>query len=233
MSIHDDPDYQAGDPASPEHCPSGTIISPHTHRDNRIPPGQTRTRKWPVLDAFGPPTLEVSEWRLKVFGLVENPYALTFAEFQDMPRVTVFSDFHCVTRWSLLGNLWEGVATRDLLERATVKSAARYVICHGSDNAWSTNLPLVDFLQSDCLLADRHDGSSISREHGGPVRGVIPQLYAWKSAKWICGIELVAEDRAGYWEQCGYHMRGDPWNEERFGVSPIRSGDGGGGPEDT
>ena len=195
MSIHDDPDYQAGDPASPEHCPSGTIISPHTHRDNRIPPGQTRTRKWPVLDAFGPPTLEVSEWRLKVFGLVENPYALTFAEFQDMPRVTVFSDFHCVTRWSLLGNLWEGVATRDLLER--------------------------------------HDGSSISREHGGPVRGVIPQLYAWKSAKWICGIELVAEDRAGYWEQCGYHMRGDPWNEERFGVSPIRSGDGGGGPEDT
>jgi DMSO/TMAO reductase YedYZ molybdopterin-dependent catalytic subunit len=225
-----DPKYQTGEPLAPNDCPPGLLISPDTRRSNRIPPGQSRTRKWPVLDAFGPPRLDPSQWQLDIFGLVEHPLSFSREEFLALPRVKVFSDFHCVTKWSRLGNVWEGVSTRELLNRAGVKPQAKYVICHGYDNNWSTNLPLADFLQEDCLLADLHDGMPISLEHGGPVRGMVPQLYAWKSAKWICGIELIEDDRAGYWEQCGYHMHGDPWTEERFRsdqVPPGFSDDGG------
>jgi DMSO/TMAO reductase YedYZ molybdopterin-dependent catalytic subunit len=169
-----------------------------------------------VLDAFGPPQVDLAKWRLRIGGLVERPLELSLAEFQALPRVKVFADFHCVTRWSRLGNLWEGVLTRELLRLAGVDSQARFVICHALDHGWTTNLPLADFLAQDALLADRHDGEPISLEHGGPVRGLVPRLYAWKSAKWICGIELSAADRAGYWERGGYHMRGDPWAEQRF-----------------
>lgn len=210
----EDSKYQPGPPPPP---PEGAIISPDTRRANRIPPGQARTPKWPVLDAFGTPRLPSAEkWRLKIFGLVDKPYELTLAEFQALPRVKVFADFHCVTRWSRLSNVWEGVSTRYLLERAGIKPNAHYVVCHGYDNGWTTNLPLTDFLAEDALLTDLHDGEPISPDHGGPVRGMVPQLYAWKSAKWICGIELVEHDQAGYWERGGYHMRGDPWVEERF-----------------
>jgi DMSO/TMAO reductase YedYZ molybdopterin-dependent catalytic subunit len=169
-----------------------------------------------VLDAFGTPQVDPDKWRLQVFGLVERPLVLSLAEFQALPRVKVFADFHCVTRWSRLGNLWQGVATRELLARAGIRPEARYVVCHGYDNAWTTNLPLADFLAEDALLADTHDGQPISPEHGGPVRGIVPRLYAWKSAKWIRGIELVMEDQPGYWEVNGYHLRGDPWTEQRF-----------------
>lgn len=230
MLVHEDPKYQDGEPATPAQLSAGTIISPDTRRAQRIPPGQSRTRKWPVLDAFGPPLVDLSQWQLKVFGLVERPLTLTLPEFQALPRVKVFSDFHCVTKWSRLGNIWEGVGTRELLRRAGIQPTAKYVVCHGYDNGWSTNLPLADFMQEDCLLADRHDGELISLEHGGPVRGLVPQLYAWKSAKWICGIELVEHDRAGYWEEGGYHMHGDPWREERFRsdqIPPGYSDDGG------
>ncbi|WP_425616647.1 sulfite oxidase-like oxidoreductase [Anatilimnocola sp. NA78] len=210
----DDPKYQPGEPPPP---PEGAIISPDTLRQNRIPPGQSRTPKWPVLDAFGTPRLPKPEqWRLKIFGLVAKPYELTLAEFQTLPRVKVFADFHCVTRWSRLSNVWEGVSTKYLLERAGILPEAKYVVCHGYDNGWTTNLPLSDFLADDALLTDLHDGAPIEPDHGGPVRGMVPQLYAWKSAKWICGIELLPHDQAGYWERGGYHMRGDPWVEERF-----------------
>lgn len=211
-----DSKYQSGAPAGPADQPADVIVSPDTRRAERIPPGQSRTRKWPVLDAFGPPPLLVEKWRLQIFGLVEKPLVFTLAEFQSLPRVKVFSDFHCVTRWSRLDNLWEGVSTSELLTRAGIQPAARFVVCHGYDNGWSTNLPLADFLADDALLADTHDGQPISPEHGGPVRGLVPQLYAWKSAKWICGIELAAHDQPGYWERNGYHLRGDPWQEQRF-----------------
>lgn len=216
--MNDDPKYQQGEPRTPVDVDvgAGIVVSPDTLRADRIPPGQSRTRKWPVLDAFGPPDISDERWALKIFGLVETPLTFTLAEFRSLPRVRVFADFHCVTKWSRLGNIWEGVGTQELLMRAGVKSNAKYVICHGFDHGWTTNLPLSDFLQSDCLLADRHDGEPISVEHGGPVRGMVPQLYAWKSAKWICGIELVEHDRAGYWEAGGYHMHGNPWTEERF-----------------
>jgi DMSO/TMAO reductase YedYZ molybdopterin-dependent catalytic subunit len=208
--------YQAGEPAPPSKQPTDIIISPDTRRSERIPPGQSRTRKWPVLDAFGPPPVALDRWRLQIFGLVERPLVFTLAEFQTLPRVKVFSDFHCVTRWSRLGNLWEGASTRELLNRAGFQPAAQFVVCHGYDNGWTTNLPLADFLADDALLADTHDGQPISIEHGGPVRGLVPRLYAWKSAKWICGIELISTDQPGYWERNGYHLRGDPWAEQRF-----------------
>lgn len=212
----EDPKYQAGEPLPLESLPSDVIISSDTRRENRIPPGQSRTRKWPILDAHGTPQIDLASWKLDVFGLVDQPYSLSLAEFQTLPRVKVYADFHCVTRWSRLGNMWEGVSTRTLLERAGVKPEARYVVCHAYDRGWTTNLPLADFLSNDALLADLHDGQPISADHGGPVRGMVPLLYAWKSAKWIRGIELSAYDKPGYWERGGYHNHGDPWTEERF-----------------
>jgi DMSO/TMAO reductase YedYZ molybdopterin-dependent catalytic subunit len=220
MSFHQDWDaakYQAGDPPSADALASGVIVSPATRREHRLPPGQTRTRKWPVLDAFGVPQIHPSQWSLRIFGLVERELTCNLHDFQALPRVRVFADMHCVTRWSRLGNLWEGVSTRELLGRAGVNPEARFVVCHAYDSGWTTNLLLEHFLAEDALLADTHDGQSITPEHGGPVRGMIPQLYAWKSAKWINAIELVAEDQPGFWEQRGYHRRGDPWTEERYG----------------
>jgi len=211
-----DSKYQTGEPPPASDLSAEVIISPDTRRENRIPPGQSRTRKWPVLDAFGTPHIPLDRWQLRVFGLVERPYTLTLAEFRSLPRVKVYADFHCVTAWSRLGNLWEGVSTRELLDRAGVLPTAKFVVCHAYDNGWTTNLPLSEFLAEDALLADTHDGESISADHGGPVRGMVPRLYAWKSAKWIAGIELIPEDRPGYWEQGGYHLLGDPWREQRY-----------------
>lgn len=211
MSVHDDPKYQGGDPPAPDSVPEGVVVSPDTFRENRIPPGQTRTRKWPVLHYGFVPKIDPNAWRLSVFGLVETPLTLTWEEFRQLPRVTVFSDFHCVTRWSRLGNLWEGVAVRELLRRAGVKPEARYVIPTGDDGGWTTDVPLEAFDVEDALFADMHDGEPIDADHGGPVRLVIPRLYAWKSAKWVRSIELTAEDRPGYWEQAGYHLHADPW----------------------
>ena len=213
----DDPKYQTGDPPTPDALPSGVVISQDTQRSERVPPGQSRTRKWPILHASSVPHVTTETWSLEVTGLVTSQLSFTWSEFQELPRVKVFSDFHCVTRWSRLGNLWEGVSVRELLERAGVDAAARFVIAGGLDGGWTTNLPLADALAEDALLADTHDGEPIDADHGGPVRLVIPQLYAWKSAKWICRIELTADDRPGYWERAGYHNRGDPWAEERFG----------------
>lgn len=208
--------YQTGDAPTPEVIDPGVIVSPDTRRLQRIPPGQSRTRKWPVLDASGPPALNPAHWSLQICGLVERPLSFTLEEFRSLPRVKVFADFHCVTQWSRLGNVWEGVSTRELLSRAAVKLEAKFVLCHGFDRGWTTNLPLSDFLAEDALLTDLHDGEPISLEHGGPVRGMVPQLYAWKSAKWIKAIELIEHDQPGYWENGGYHMRGDPWAEQRF-----------------
>jgi len=198
--------------------PEDAIISPDTQRERRLPPGQSRTQKWPVLDAGGPPVIDLSRWKLRIGGLVASPVEWNWEEFRKLPRVKVFSDFHCVTRWSRLDNLWEGVSTRELMERAGgPRPEARYVMVHAYDGGWTTNLPLEAFLAEDSLVALAHDGEPLSLEHGGPARLLVPRLYAWKSAKWIAGIELLDRDRAGFWEKNGYHMRGDPWEEERFG----------------
>lgn len=201
----------------PEATGDGVIVSPDTRRANRIPPRQSRTLKWPVLDASGTPCLDLAKWTFTVQGLVEKPATWNWEEFQTLPRVKVFADFHCVTRWSRLGNLWEGPSTKELVRLAGgVSSKAKYVLVHGHDYGWTTNLPLEYFLAEDALVAITHDGEPLSSDHGGPARLIVPQLYAWKSAKWAAGVEFRETDLAGYWEEGGYHMRGDPWLEERF-----------------
>ena len=192
------------------------IISPDTQRANRLPPNQVRTLKWPVLDAGGPPQIDLTKWKFKVSGLIKKPMKWNWQEFQSLPRVKVKSDFHCVTRWSRLDNLWEGVATREILNRIDVADAVRYVLVHAFDEGWTTNMPFDHFAAEDALFADTHDGQPLPLEHGGPLRLIVPRLYAWKSAKWARGVEFLANDRAGYWEEGGYHMKGDPWKEERF-----------------
>ncbi len=198
--------------------PPGVIVSPDTRRPDRVPPGQSRTEKWPVLDAGGPPAIDLTRWTLTLSGLVGAPVRWTWQEFQSLPRVQVFSDFHCVTRWSRLGNVWDGVSTRTLVQMAGgVLPSARFVLAHGYDSGWSANLPLADFLADDALVAILHDGEPLPVEHGGPARLIVPRLYAWKSAKWLSGLEFLDKDKAGFWERNGYHMHGDPWKEERFG----------------
>lgn len=209
---------QPNEVAGPADAPAGAIVSPDTWRDERIPPGQSRTKKWPVLDASGPPPVDLDTWKLKIFGLTGQAVEWNWPEFNELPRVRVFSDFHCVTRWSRLGNVWEGVSTRDLLTRAGgALPEAAFVLAHGFDDGFTTNVPLADFLAEDALVATTHDGEPLTLDHGGPARLIIPRLYAWKSAKWLNRIELLPRDEAGFWESNGYHMRGDPWREERYG----------------
>jgi DMSO/TMAO reductase YedYZ molybdopterin-dependent catalytic subunit len=216
MLDFDSPKYQRV--PAPEDAGDGVIISPDTRRADRVPPGQSRTVKWPVLDASGPPRIDMTKWRFAMAGLVAQPISWTWEEFQALPRIKVFSDFHCVTRWSRLGNLWEGVSTRELVARAGgVLPSAHYVVAHGYDHGFTTNLPLEHFLAEDALVAFTHDGEPLDLEHGGPARLIVPLLYAWKSAKWIAGVEFGETDEAGFLESNGYHMRGDPWEEERFG----------------
>ena len=202
---------------APEGLPGDVIVSPDAKRGQRIPPGQSRTKKWPVLDASGPPRLDLEQWRFSISGLVGKNFQWTWQEFLALPRSKVFADFHCVTRWSRLGNLWEGVTTRELVRLAGgARPEARFVMVHSYDDGWTTNLPIDDFLADDALVAILHDGEPLTIKHGGPARLIVPRLYAWKSAKWVAGVELIEKDRPGFWEANGYHMRGDPWREERY-----------------
>ena len=199
--------------------PEDVIVSPDARRRDRIPPGQSRTRKWPVLDASGPPAVDLSRWRLRIGGLVGKEVEWSWDELVKLPRVKVFADFHCVTRWSRLGNLWEGVSTRELVQRAGgARPEAHYALISGYDRGWTTNLPLEYFLAEDALVAIFHDGQPLSADHGGPARLIVPRLYAWKSAKWVAAVDLIEKDQAGFWEANGYHMRGDPWTQERYGI---------------
>lgn len=219
-SLMGDKFYQREEPRKPDQIDDAeVIISPDTRRENRIPPGQTRTRKFPVLDAHGTPDIDLETWRFTVSGLVENELSLSLDEFTQLPAAKVFADFHCVTRWSRLDNVWSGVPTRELARMVGVRPEARFVIAEGYDYGWTTNMPIEYFLNEDSIIAWAHDAQPITPEHGGPVRLVIPQLFAWKSAKWLKGLRFVAEDEAGFWENGGYHMRGVPWtgrDGERF-----------------
>jgi DMSO/TMAO reductase YedYZ molybdopterin-dependent catalytic subunit len=197
--------------------PSQDVIqSPDTERTNRTPPGQTLTESWPVLHYGGVPKIDPAKWSLKLFGLVEQERSLDFQEFMALPQTKVFSDVHCVTTWSRLDNLWEGVEARALKNVVKIRPEAKFAIIHAYAD-FTTNLSLDDFFQEDVLFAVMHNGQPITPEHGYPVRLVVPRLYFWKSAKWVKGVEFTAEDRPGFWESHGYHMRGDPWKEERYG----------------
>jgi DMSO/TMAO reductase YedYZ molybdopterin-dependent catalytic subunit len=192
------------------------IKSPDTARKNRVPPGQRLTTGWPVLHHGPVQQVDVRQWTLTIKGLVDKPRTLSFDEFTALPQVQVFSDIHCVTTWSRLDNLWEGIPTSALKGLVTIRPEAKFVVVHAAGN-FTTNLPLDDFFQDDVLFALKHDNQLISREHGGPVRLVVPRLYFWKSAKWANGVEFVAKDQPGFWESVGYHNHGDPWTEERYG----------------
>ena len=203
---------------SPDQVGPDVVISPDTRRTSRIPPGQSRTKKWPVLDASGAPEIDLARWRFRIDGLIGKDFEWMWQDFLQLPRTRVFADFHCVTRWSRLGNLWEGVATRELVRLAGgARPEARFALVRGYDGGWTTNLPLEDFLAEDALVATHHDGEPITAEHGGPARLIVPRLYAWKSAKWVAGVTLLEKDEPGFWERNGYHMRGDPWSQERYG----------------
>ena len=193
-----------------------TIISPDTRRQNRVPPGQSVTDGWPILHYGGVPRIEESLWRFRIFGLVEKERNLNFDEFMALPRVKVFSDVHCVTTWSRLNNLWEGVSASYLKDLVKISPEASFAIIHAS-GGFTTNLSLEDFFQEDVLFVIKHDGKTITPDHGYPVRLVVPRLYFWKSAKWVDGVEFTKEDRPGFWESHGYHNHGDPWTEERYG----------------
>jgi DMSO/TMAO reductase YedYZ molybdopterin-dependent catalytic subunit len=183
-------------------------------REGRIPPGQSLTRKWPVLHSQGMPSFDQSAWRFRLTGLVASPVELTWEQISGLPRHSMVNDIHCVTRWSKLGNDWEGVRAADVLELAQLDPNARFALVHAP--GYTANLPLPVLRDPGVLIAFRHDGEPLTPEHGAPARLVVPSRYFWKSVKWVNGIELLAEDEPGYWERQGYHNEGDPFAEERF-----------------
>ena len=192
------------------------IRSPDTLRENRVPPGQRARTNWPVLHYGSVPKIDPAKWRFRIFGAVDRPVELSYDQFLALPRVQVFSDIHCVTTWSRLDNLWEGVSTRSLRDLVRIDPSATFAIVHAEID-FTTNLTLDDFFQEDVLFAIKHDDEPLTAAHGGPVRLVVPRLYFWKSAKWATGVEFILEDHPGFWESRGYHNHGDPWTEERYG----------------
>jgi DMSO/TMAO reductase YedYZ molybdopterin-dependent catalytic subunit len=181
----------------------------------RIPPGQYRTEKFPVLHYGSTPKTELATWDFKVFGEVDSPFSLTWTEFKALPRKTVQTDIHCVTRWTKLDTNWEGVPIQEILGRAQLRPAAQFVLAH-SEQGYTANLPLSILDDDDVLLADTFGGQPLELEHGWPLRLLVPKRYFWKSAKWIRGLEFVDHDILGFWERYGYNNDADPWKEERF-----------------
>jgi DMSO/TMAO reductase YedYZ molybdopterin-dependent catalytic subunit len=182
---------------------------------DRLPPGQTLVRDWPVLDLGSQPEVTPQRFRLDIDGAARRPLSLSLAEFMALPQQDSVSDMHCVTQWSRYDNQWRGVAARTLLAMVEPLPSARHVILHGYDG-YTTNVRLDQFDQPEVFLVHQWDGRPIDRRHGGPVRLLIPHLYLWKSAKWLRRIELSARDKPGFWEVRGYHNNGDPWQEERY-----------------
>ncbi|MDP8904100.1 MAG: sulfite oxidase-like oxidoreductase [Chloroflexota bacterium] len=181
----------------------------------RVPPGQYVTAKWPVLHYGSVPRVDLKAWRFRVWGEVENPFELDWAEYKTMPRKKVHADVHCVTRWSRLDVEFEGVPIQHIFERAALSPSAGYVLAH-AEQGYTANLPLDVLDDEDVLLADMADGAPLTPDHGFPLRLLVPKRYFWKSAKWLRGLQFLAADRPGFWERYGYHNDADPWREERF-----------------
>jgi len=197
------------------------------NREGRLPPGQSLTQRFPVLH-YGPvPRFNPATWDLRVFGEVEQETVWNWDQFQKLPRTQLKMDIHCVTRWSKFDTTWEGVSVRALIDQGLIrlKPAAKYVMQH-AEYGFTVNLPLEVVLADNFLLATHLTGEPISPDHGYPLRGVVGYIpgredlstpYFWKGAKWLRGLEFMARDRLGFWEQAGYHNRADVWEEERFG----------------
>ncbi|KYP81131.1 sulfite oxidase-like oxidoreductase [Ferroacidibacillus organovorans] len=193
----------------------------------RLPEGQYLTTKWPVLHAGTVPRFDAKTWDLHLFGEIEQECRFRFEEVMELPRVTYRCDIHCVTTWSRYDNVWEGVSLAAILERVKPNQRARFVTAH-CEQGFTTNLPLEELMKPGVMLALKHDGAPLTPEHGYPLRLMVPHLYFWKSAKWVRGLEFTENDRAGFWEERGYHMLGDPWvtdeqnpDGQRFRDDPL------------
>jgi DMSO/TMAO reductase YedYZ molybdopterin-dependent catalytic subunit len=182
---------------------------------HRVPPGQFATPRWPVLHQGEIPPFDAATWSFRVWGEGATSRTWSWEEFQDLPAVNVAGDLHCVTRWSTLDHEWRGVAGRTIVDLAQPGPAARFLLLHG-EGGYTANLPLAVFLADDVVLATHHAGEPLAAAHGAPLRAVVPGRYAWKSVKWLRGIEFLAEDVPGFWERFGYSNSADPWREERF-----------------
>ena len=183
--------------------------------EGRLPPGQSATLKFPVLH-YGPtPHIDLSQWTLRAFGLVEEEKTWTWEEFVKLPTRTITTDIHCVTRWSMFDTTWEGVPFAEFVKLAGVKPEARFVIAH-CEHGFTANLPLDVMLEDDVLLAYKYAGKPLDPDHGFPVRTLVPKKYFWKSAKWLRALEFTLEDRLGFWERAGYHNEAAPWKEQRY-----------------
>jgi len=188
----------------------------HEHRDERLPPGQYDTGKsWPVLTAEVTPHLDTASWTFRVEGLVEHPTTWTWDEIHALPKSTYSGDIHCVTTWSKFDVNFGGVSVDALLEIAGVLPNATHVLAF-SHTAYTTNLPLADVTAGKAWVAWDYDGRPLEPQHGGPARLLVPHLYFWKSAKFIAGLRVLDHNEPGFWEQNGYHDRGDPWLEQRY-----------------
>ena len=181
----------------------------------RIPPGQYETHDFPILSAGPTPRVPLADWTFQIEGMVDAPKKWTWEEFNALPRQTFVKDIHCVTKWSKLNTNWEGVSIDALLEYATPLPDANHVMAF-SHGGYTTNIPLDDLRNGRAFIGLHFDGSPLEPEHGGPGRLVVPHLYFWKSAKWIKGLRFMATNEAGFWEENGYSLYGDPWKEQRY-----------------
>jgi DMSO/TMAO reductase YedYZ molybdopterin-dependent catalytic subunit len=189
--------------------------------DHRLPPGQHETHDFPVLSAGPTPHVSLADWNFTVWGADGTSARWSWTEFLTLPRETPTVDIHCVTKWSKFGTTWSGVSVDTLLALAEERGVPRaaYVLAF-ADGGYSTNLTLADVTGGRAWVALGYEGAPLEPAHGGPARLLVPHLYFWKSAKWVRGLRLVDEDRAGFWEQLGYHDRADPWKEQRYAGDP-------------
>jgi DMSO/TMAO reductase YedYZ molybdopterin-dependent catalytic subunit len=198
--------------ADPKPLGTGKV---NRHGMPELPIGQTATKKWPVLDLGVQPDIKKEDWKLIINGAVDNPVTLTWDEFMAMPQTDDVSDFHCVTTWSKFNMSWQGVRLLDLAALVQVKETATHLLCHGYDE-YTTNVSLEEALKPDVLLVHTYEGAPLPREHGGPVRMITPQLYAWKGSKWISRLEFLNFNKLGFWERNGYSDTAYPWRNDRY-----------------
>lgn len=192
-------------------------------KDPTVPPGQSVTDGFPVLHVGDVPAFDRKTWRLRIFGMVDQPFELSYDELLALPSTEWAGDIHCVTRWTKRDTRWRGVSFKSLAERARPAGNVSHVIQH-ADNDYTTNVPLSIMLGEDVLVAYEFNGAPLEPIHGGPVRMFVPRLYFWKSAKWLHGLELLDHDVKGFWEVRGYNNDADPWKEERYDGLPAWMG---------
>ena len=181
----------------------------------RIPPGQIITNKFPIMTFGSTPEINLHEWELRIFGSIRKEIILNWADLEKLPKYNLSSAFHCVTQWSRMANEWEGVLVSTLIDSYNITGFPNNIMVH-CYGGYATNVQYTTLTQHKAILAYKHNQKALAPEHGGPLRLVLPERYAWKSAKWINGLEFTEDDNPGFWESRGYHMEGDPWKQQRF-----------------